>query len=1089
MSGLFGGGAKGTNTVDPRIGALRIQTSAYGKCIALVYGKTRITGNLIGYNDFIATPHTTTTDSGGGKGGGSVSSSSTSWTYTAAALMGLCEGQVSGIPTVWADKTQYTTTIIAAQQVLVTEIFTIPATPFQVTVSHSADYFAPTDVAKNSAREPGALGFFSGGWTDVSPAAPAATTEYSRVGGTYTFHVSDVGTPVAISYRYTAPAYSLSALAQLGLALYDGSATQSPFGYMTTLHPGEALAYRRLAYVATGAYDLGDQAGMPNHSFEVDALLPFSASIRDANPAAILPDYLSNIYHGVGFPAAKIGDLTQWSNYCIANSLFLSPGYTSQEAASGPVARIAQCSNAAYVYSEGVLKVLPYGDTYASGNGATYTPNNTPAYALTDDDFMPNGGDDPVIVVRGNPVDAFNQVQIQYNNRANQYNQDVVEAKDQSNIEIYGLRPMPVITMDEISDTAVARAVAQIILQRALYIRNTYKFQLGWKYCLLEPMDIVTLTEGSGDGLDNVPVRITLAEENDDGTINIEAEDYIGGISSHVAYPAQTSGGYTANYNIAPGRINTPVIFDAPSRLTASGYELWMAVAGTGANWGGANIWISTDGATYVPAGQVTGASRYGYLAANFVAAADPDTTSAATVDFSASGAVMASATAADADALNTLCHCDGELFSYQSATLIGAKKYTLGTRLRRGAYGTSIALHEASRPVVRLDSALFRYAYDKSLIGSRIWVKCCSYNIYGTANESPADVTPYPHTITGPIGRPDPVSGLSISGDILTWTTLPELDIAGYRIKFQYGANLDWGTATPLHEGLITDSPYTLKARPAGMTTLMIRAVDQVGAESVSSDYVILNMGDALVANVIETYDYRAAGWGGTLTNAALSAGDLAATQSDLFYKADAALFYPSDSASFYSDNYDGMTWITGEFQPSEIEVGSNLTLAWTLTGDAVAIEYRLTGPTLFYGNDPDYFYADDSAQFYAGPSGWSAWPGTLVAQLQGYQWRVTTSPGATAGVLSAFVVSVDVPDKLLQLSAVVISPGGTRLAAAAGQFHVIKNIQLTLQDGGTAMALVIQDRSITLGPMIVALDATRTSVGATIDALIQGA
>jgi hypothetical protein len=34
------------------------------------------------------------------------------------------------------------------------------------------------------------------------------------------------------------------------------------------------------------------------------------------------------------------------------------------------------------------LKVIPYGDTALSGHGHTYTPNTTPLYDFTDDDYI-----------------------------------------------------------------------------------------------------------------------------------------------------------------------------------------------------------------------------------------------------------------------------------------------------------------------------------------------------------------------------------------------------------------------------------------------------------------------------------------------------------------------------------------------------------------------------------------------------------------------------------------------------------------------------------------------------------------------------
>ena len=76
-----------------------------------------------------------------------------------------------------------------------------------------------------------------------------------------------------------------------------------------------------------------------------------------------------------------------------------------------------------------------------------------------------------------------------------------------------------------------------MILQRALYIRDTYKFKLGPEFCLLDPMDLVQLTD-SAIGLNAATVRITDIEEDDTGVLTIMAEEFPAGVATAVAYPA-----------------------------------------------------------------------------------------------------------------------------------------------------------------------------------------------------------------------------------------------------------------------------------------------------------------------------------------------------------------------------------------------------------------------------------------------------------------------------------------------------------------------------------------------------------------------
>jgi len=54
-----------------------------------------------------------------------------------------------------------------------------------------------------------------------------------------------------------------------------------------------------------------------------------------------------------------------------------------------------------------------------------------------------------------------------------------------------------------------------------VYIRNTYKAKLKSIWNLLEPMDLVTLTEPQ-IGLNNFPCRIVSTAEDDKRNIDVE---------------------------------------------------------------------------------------------------------------------------------------------------------------------------------------------------------------------------------------------------------------------------------------------------------------------------------------------------------------------------------------------------------------------------------------------------------------------------------------------------------------------------------------------------------------------------------------
>ncbi|ENX37683.1 hypothetical protein F888_03026 [Acinetobacter courvalinii] len=141
-------------------------------------------------------------------------------------------------------------------------------------------------------------------------------------------------------------------------------------------------------------------------------------------------------------------------------------------------------------------------------------------------------------------------------------------------------------------------------------MRNEYEFTLGWKYCRLEPMDIVTITDVAL-GLNQCPVRITRIEEDEFGELTITAEELAIGLRSAIEYDSQASNGYQGG-NKEPGNINTPAIFEPPLDLTDGKNQVWVAVSG-GINWGNCNVWTSLDNTTYEMIGIIYGSARYGH--------------------------------------------------------------------------------------------------------------------------------------------------------------------------------------------------------------------------------------------------------------------------------------------------------------------------------------------------------------------------------------------------------------------------------------------------------------------------------------------
>ena len=661
-------GGSTTQTTAIKVANIQIQTSSYGLAKPVVYGTNRLAANLLWFGAFTATPHTTTT-SQGGKGIGKVTSKDTTFTYSAAAILGLCEGPIAGIGSVWRDKDK--TTLAALGLTLFT------GTSTQAVWSYLTGYNVP------------------GNWT------------YEQ------------------AYGYSGQAAAFT---------------------------DQAINYSSTAYVAASAYDLGSNATVPNHGFEIQGKLIFGSGIVDASPAAIVPDMLTSTQYGAGMAAAQVGAMASYASYIQATGLFMSPTYETQRPTHDCLSELVDATNSAVVWSGGILNIIPYGDTALTGNGATYTPAVTPLFDFADDDFQ--GEDDPVRVTRSSPADAINRVQVEFLNRANQYNAEVVTVEDQDAIEKFGLKPASTLTLHMICNSATAKLAAQLYLQRMLYKRNTYEFDLDARYPMLEPMDVVTLTD-AGQGMARLPVRITEIAEKDDG-FRITAEDLPIGIAHAAAYVHDNGLRWQSIINVTPANCAAPIIFELPadpSISSAKGLSVAIAVGGQTNDplYGGCRVWLSLDGTNYKAEGTIYGNSRYGLTTAILpAAAAGLDSTNTLSLGLR-SNAQMVSGSAADRDKHTTLLNIGGEYLSFMTAALTGVNAYNV-TSLNRALFGTSSASAKAvGSTFVYVDSRIaILKDLDLSLIGQTVYIKVTAFNTYGTGEQDISTVSAYNYTITG---------------------------------------------------------------------------------------------------------------------------------------------------------------------------------------------------------------------------------------------------------------------------------------------------------------------------------------------------
>ena len=589
-------------------------------------------------------------------------------------------------------------------------------------------------------------------------------TDYTEGSGVYTFSSSLAGVYVRISYTYTSSDSSITNTSQLNLTFFGGTLGQTPWSYMTSKYAGSAFGYTGVCYIGANPMSLGESAVLPSYNYEVVGLDTFGGGL-DAHFCDGFLTLLDDAFLGVGFPSDSIGDWTDAYAYWAANGYLGSVSIDTQTSVADAMGQVIETGNVAPFFSGGLLKLVPYGDTTCVGNGYTYTPKTTPAATLTWDDLLPpseaeagsSGSSDPLQIAQRAPQDCWNYVQAQFNDRANDYNNALINEQNDAFIARYGQRLESPQNWDWITTEAAATWALNLRLKRQCYIRNTYKLWLSFRFAALEPMDLLVLPTGE-------PVRITQVDIAPDGRRAIQAEQWSYGSSDVTLYPKQTPTSYqpTVSHDL-PG--NTyPVIFETPPLGSATRLNaVQIATAGNQAAWGGCEIHASSNGTDYVRLGAVNSTGKTGVLSAALASGSDPDTAHTLSVDMSISGGVLTSGTQAEADAFATLAAIVDpsgavELIAFETATLTAADRYDL-TYLRRGVYGTPIAAHATGAEFVFIGTAgLFEYPYPEQYIAQPIYFKFPSFNLMGNELQDLSTVPAYTYTPVGTLYPYPPV-------------------------------------------------------------------------------------------------------------------------------------------------------------------------------------------------------------------------------------------------------------------------------------------------------------------------------------------
>jgi hypothetical protein len=231
-----------------------------------------------------------------------------------------------------------------------------------------------------------------------------------------------------------------------------------------------------------------------------------------------------------------------------------------------------------------------------------------------------------------------------------------------------------------------------------------------------------------------------------------------------------------------PGLVNPPVMFEPPSGLVPPGAAgaLWIQVSGADPDYGGCEVFISTDSVNYQSLGDMS-QSITGYLLSDYPSASDPDETDTLSLDLTECSGEMPTRSRATADGFFDLAYVgvdaspsvrDYELvcptLATQRATV---NTYDLTQYIRRGAQGSTVLDHPTGSRFADLTGVL-KINLSSAWIGITLYFKFAAYNLSRVhpAHQQANDLTDcvvYPYN---PLGTAYEVyvDGAGVSRDLL---------------------------------------------------------------------------------------------------------------------------------------------------------------------------------------------------------------------------------------------------------------------------------------------------------------------------------
>lgn len=294
--------------------------------------------------------------------------------------------------------------------------------------------------------------------------------------------------------------------------------------------------------------------------------------------------------------------------------------------------------------------------------------------------------------------------------------------------------------------------------------------------------------------------------------------------------------------------------------------------------------------------------------------------------------------------------------------------------------------------------------------------------------------------------------------------------DLSGFIIKYRLGADSGWtwDDLTPMHDGLLTASPWETNLLSAGGYTFAIKAIDDSGIESESALFVIAELSDPRLAGMIYNVLPHTQGWPGTKNNCHIEGIGLYAnsqkTWADLTTWNDFNVWAIDPHTDIY-------------YEHSVIDLGGVLPFV-------PFVEVIADGTVII-----EESHSSDGTTY----SSFAAIGGLINARYIKIRVSINHTYPSIQSLnikLSGKTISEEINDLNTSSLAGVyrIGVGDIRLPIA-NPYTQITQVNLTLQNVGPGFSYELIDKDTTVGPRIKIYNSSNALADATIDALIKGA